>query len=353
VNLIDLRYQPPVRGRYRAISPALQSAIQHALDQNGQIILLLNRRGFATYLFCPGCGHVVQCRFCAVALTHHRHEEIALCHYCGYEQEPPERCSECGLAQVSYLGSGTEKLEAEVAHKFPGVSVLRMDSDSMRRPGSHARAFEAFRRGEVRILLGTQMIAKGLDFPEVTLVGVINADTALHMPDFRAAERTFQLLAQVAGRTGRGPRGGTVLVQTFTPEAPCIALAARHDYLAFAEQELRQRQHHVYPPFCRMARVILRGREEEQVEQFAGQLAAAFRAALASRPSEGGATPALRLLGPAPAPLVKLKNHYRYHFQLQSASPAALHQLLQGVLPSVRPPTGVQIAVDIDPLNML
>src|SRR5262249_60791912 len=171
-----------------------------------------------------------------------------------------DKCPACGQTRISYLGQGTEKLEAEIALKFPGVKAERMDSDTMRRPGSHAKVLDAFRSGEIRILFGTQMIAKGLDYPNVTLVGVVDADIALHLPDFRAGERTFQLLAQVAGRTGRGLQGGRVLVQTFNPEHPCIALAARHDYPAFATEELKLRQAHDYPPFHPMARVIPPGR---------------------------------------------------------------------------------------------
>jgi primosomal protein N' (replication factor Y) len=350
VHLIDLRHEPVSRGRLRAISPSLERAMRSALDAGGQVILFLNRRGFSTYLCCPSCGQVVKCRFCEVTLTHHKDRDVLLCHYCGYEQTPPERCAECGLSQIKYLGQGTEKLEAEIAQKFPDVPALRMDSDSMRRPGSHARAFEAFRKGDVKILLGTQMIAKGLDFPNVTLVGVVNADIALHLPDFRSAERTFQLLAQVAGRTGRGERGGKVLVQTFNPEHPCIHLAARHDFVAFAAAELSQRKEHAYPPFSRMARVILRGKDQETVEGHANHLAEAFRRAL---PLPGDPPPVVRLLGPAEAPLFRLKGYYRYHFQVQSNSSAALHELLRSVLAQVKSPKAVEVVVDVDPWNLL
>jgi len=278
-----------------------------------------------------------------------------LCHYCGFEQAPPEQCPKCGQAQIRFQGLGTEKLQAEVEEKFPGFVVRRMDSDTMKRPGSHGRLLAAFRRGEIHVLLGTQMIAKGLDFPNVTLVGVVNADVGLHLPDFRAPERTFQLIAQVAGRTGRGPRGGRVLVQTFNPEHPCIALAARHDYPAFVGVELAHRHQHRYPPYQRLARVIVRSRDQEEVAGFAERLADAFQAALkAPAPeAEGVPTPAVRLLGPAEAPVFRLKGYYRYHFQLQSASPGQLHQLLRAVVPTLRPPQGVEVTVDIDPLNML
>jgi primosomal protein N' (replication factor Y) len=207
---------------------------------------------------------------------------------------------------------------------------------------------KAFRNGLIHILLGTQMIAKGLDFPNVTLVGVVNADVGLHFPDFRAGERTFQLLSQVAGRAGRGPRGGRVLVQTYNPEQPCVALAAGHDYLRFADQELAQRRAHNYPPYQRLARVILRGHDQQQTADFSERVAAAFNEAK-SRLSAAE----VRLLGPAEAPVFRLKGYYRYHFQLQSPSPAALHQLLRLVLPTLRAPAGVELTVDVDPFNML
>src|SRR5262249_15358266 len=237
VALIDLRHDRHPGGRQHAISPSLERAMRQALDRGGQVMLLLNRRGFSTYLHCPSCGRVEQCKFCDLALTYHKDRDITLCHYCGYEGEPPTKCTECGLDVVRYQGLGTQKLQAEIEAKFPGKVIRRMDSDTMRRPGSHQKVLDAFKNGEVQILLGTQMIAKGLDFPNVTLVGVVNADLGLHRADFRAGERTFQLLAQVAGRTGRGPQGGRVLAQTYCPEHPSIHLAAAHDYEAFAAKD--------------------------------------------------------------------------------------------------------------------
>src|SRR5207248_11237481 len=201
-------------------------------------------------------------------------------HYCGYEQTPPALCPKCGQGQVRYQGLGTEKLQAEIEAKFAGYVVQRMDSDTMRRPGSHAKVLSAFRKGDIHILLGTQMIAKGLDFPNVTLVGVVNADVGLHLPDFRSAERTFQLLAQVAGRAGRGERGGQVLVQTFTPDHPCITLAAKHDFVEFAGLELGHRRQHRYPPYERLARLIVRSEKEDAAAAFADQLAGAFKEAI-------------------------------------------------------------------------
>lgn len=353
VHRIDLRHEPPARGRYRALSQSLERAMRDALKAGGQVILLLNRRGYSTHLQCPGCGHVASCRFCDLSLTYHREREIALCHHCGYEEQPPQRCPKCGAGQIRYQGLGTEKLQAEIEEKFPDYVARRMDSDTMRRPGSHERVLAAFRQGLIHILFGTQMIAKGLDFPNVTLVGVVNADVGLHLPDFRSAERTFQLLSQVAGRAGRGPQGGQVLVQTFNPEQPCIALAAQHDYSAFVRDELAHRRAHNYPPFQRLARLIIRSKEREKAETFAERLAIGFQAALGSLPAVSGAPAEVRLLGPAEAPVFRLKDYYRYHFQLQSPSPATLHQLLRAVLPTIRVPAGVEYTLDVDPMNML
>src|SRR5262249_46651130 len=253
VGLIDLRHEPAGASRFHALSLPLERAMRDALRAGGQVILLLNRRGFSTHVHCPACGHVESCRHCDLALTFHRQRDVMLCHYCGYERDPPQLCPQCGRQQIRYQGLGTEKLEEEIAAKFHGYVARGMDSDTMRRPGSHARVLSAFRQGLIHILLGTQMIAKGLDFPNVTLVGVVNADMGLHIPDFRSAERTFQLLAQVSGRAGRGPQRGRVLVQTFNPEQPCIALAAIHDYEGFVKQELAHRETHNYPPYQRMA----------------------------------------------------------------------------------------------------
>jgi primosomal protein N' (replication factor Y) len=261
-----------------------------------------------------------------------------------------------------------------------------MDSDTMSKPGSHQRVLDAFRDGLIHILVGTQMIAKGLDFPNVTLVGVVNADVGLHLPDFRSAERTFQLLAQVAGRAGRGDKGGNVLVQTFTPDHPCITLAANHDFVSFAGQELAHRKQHQYPPFHRLARLIVRSEKEDAAARFADTLAAAFQEAIkratlgGGRESPGetphmasggrespGETPQqpggsrlplakhspVRLLGPAECPVFRLNNYYRFHFQIQSADSGVLHAVLRDVLAIAKSPSGVEFQVDIDPFSML
>src|SRR5262245_8665039 len=276
VHLVDLRHEPKTPGKHFAISPTLEKGMKSALDAGGQVMLLLNRRGFSTHVHCPACGHVAQCQHCDLALTYHRGKNAMVCHYCGFEDKPLHQCPACGTGAIKYQGLGTEKLQVEVEDKFPGKVCQRMDSDTMSKPGSHRRVLDAFREGLIHVLVGTQMIAKGLDFPNVTLVGVVNSDVGLHMPDFRSAERTFQLLTQVAGRSGRGDKGGKVMIQTFTPDHPCVALAAKHDYLTFAAQELAVRKQHAYPPYERLARLIIRSQKEDAASKFADTLAGAF-----------------------------------------------------------------------------
>ena len=347
VKLIDLRSEVPQHRRRGALSLLLEHAMRRALEAGGQVILLLNRRGFSTHIHCLKCGHVENCRRCDIALVYHRDRSAAICHFCDLEVPPPEKCPNCKDAGLNFRGMGTEKLEQEVRARFPGFNCQRMDTDSMRGRGSHEKVLVAFRRGELRILLGTQMIAKGLDFPGVTLVGVVNADTALHLPDFRAAERTFQLVAQVAGRTGRGEHGGRVLVQTFSPDHIAIQAAAQHDFHQFAAGELPHRQEHDYPPFGRMARVIVRSPQQSAAQAYIGDLARRILELVATGPA------GLRVLGPALAPVSRVKNYFRYHMQLQGPEDFELSQLLRPAIASTPPPRRVEIAVDVDPLSML
>jgi primosomal protein N' (replication factor Y) len=341
VEILDLRNEKlPLGG----LSEPLRQAMHVALDQNGQVILLLNRRGFHTFVICPKCGHVVKCQNCDVAATYHKGRHILLCHTCDAERPCPVACPDCHAARLHYGGIGTERLEREIQTAFPNVVSRRMDSDTMRSPGSHEKVLTAFKKGEVQILLGTQMIAKGLDFPNVTLVGVVSADTALHLPDFRAAERTFQLIAQVAGRTGRGDRPGRVLVQTYSPDHSAIRAAARHDYLEFVRGEMPERERFGVPPFGRLVRVIARGRNESAVCTYLEEVASGFRAA---------ADPAVQILGPAPAPILKIRNLYRYHFQLRCPISRLLQALTTSVPPRHPPPHGIELAIDVDPITML
>jgi primosomal protein N' (replication factor Y) len=343
VELIDLRHERlPLGG----LSEPLRQAMIVALADGGQVILLLNRRGFHTFVVCPNprCNQVVKCDACDVALTYHKERRVLICHACDAERPRPPACPNCRAPNLHYGGIGTERLEREVATAFPDVAARRMDSDSMRTPGSHEQVLSAFRSGAIRILLGTQMIAKGLDFPNVTLVGVVNADTALHMPDFRAAERTFQLVAQVAGRTGRGDRPGRVLVQTFCPDHHAILCAAKHDYEGFVAGELPERQRFGMPPFGRLVRLIARGPDEPIVRAYLEELTRALKAS---------APAGVQLLGPAPAPVSKIRNLFRYHLRMRSASPKPLQSLWQTVAPAVPPPGSVEVAIDVDPINLL
>lgn len=363
VATIDLRTEFQNRSSRGAVSRQLHQAIDQALKEGGQVILLLNRRGFATHIQCPACGHVVRCPDCDLALTHHRDGEKAICHYCDYEIVTPHSCPSCHFAGIQFSGLGTQRLEQEILARFRDVATLRMDSDTMDKPGSHEQALDKFRRGEVRILLGTQMIAKGLDFPDVTLVGVINADTALHFPDFRAAERTFQLVTQVAGRTGRGEKGGRVLVQTFSPEHPAIQAAIRHDYAMFAGQELPTRAEYGYPPLSSMVRLIFRGESQTVTEKFAEHLTDQVRAALEPPRSPHAPREAplhaeredytARVLGPAAAPMGKLRGKYRFHTLLFGPNSAMLRDAIRTAARDLEPPEDVQWVADVDPLDML
>jgi primosomal protein N' (replication factor Y) len=347
VQLVDLRVRDDRSSG--AISRPLYSAVQATLEDQGQIILLLNRRGFATTIQCPACGEVVACPDCDMPLTHHRDGGKAICHYCDFTIATPPACPACQFDGIRYSGLGTQRLEAEIKAKFPKARVARMDSDTMRRPGSHQRVLSMFRSGDLDILLGTQMIAKGLDFPNVLLVGVINADSALHFPDFRAAERTFQLVTQVAGRTGRGERSGRVIVQTYSPEHPAIQAASRHDYNQFAKDEMVVRRRFNYPPLGSVARIIIRGSVEDVTEAVADSFLARLDAARNQLGYE------VRVLGPAPPPISKLRGKYRFHILLQSVNAAHLGATIRKAIETftIAEKDDVQYVIDIDPMDML
>lgn len=345
VNIIDVRNDVQIR-RNESLGRVLYTGMKHALEAGGQVILFLNLRGYSPALWCKGCGNSVKCPHCEISLTWHRDKNLAVCHSCEFSSKPPTHCPRCDAPGLRFVGAGTQRLEEEVNAKFPGYSCKRMDSDTMRGAGSHARVLNEFAAGKVDILLGTQMIAKGLDFPNVTLVGVVDADTMLHQPDLFASERTFQLIAQVAGRTGRGMQGGRVFVQTASPTEPAILKAAEHDFLGFSELELGHRKEMLAPPYSHFGRVILRGPQEEHVQEFARQLSQMLIDAVSEKKLN------VQILGPAPAPIVRLKKYFRYHFQLAAVDVEEILQLWNEVSDKLPREKGIEYIIDVDPVNM-
>jgi len=343
VEIVDMRAERDERKRYTILSRRLEFHVSRALSGGEQVILFLNRRGFATYVTCRRCGWVGKCPSCDITLTFHRTEDLVECHYCGYTAAPPAACPDCGHRNVKFYGVGTERVVEEVRAAFPSAAVDRMDSDTMTSRHSYTRALREFRQGATNILVGTQMIAKGLDFPNVTVVGVVSADISLNLPDFRASERTFDLISQVAGRAGRGPKGGVVVVQTLTPQHFGIQAAARHDYLAFAQKEMGQRAELSYPPAGSLARIVLRGEDRSKVEIAAAKVRKALDAAAA----EG-----VRILGPAPAPFSKIMGNYRWHIIVKAPGAAALAATLWPARGSVKSTGSVQGIIDVDALGM-
>ena len=313
VRIVDMRNASSKGKGISIFSPQLHEAILQRLEKKEQVMLFLNRRGWSSSLQCPECGFVAECPNCSVSLTYHRSAQKLMCHICGHIDSAPSKCPEqnCGNASIRYSGLGTEKVEAALDKNFPSARVKRMDSDTLKRKEDYRRILGDFRSGKIDILVGTQMIAKGLHFPNVTLVGIIHADLSLHIPDFRAGERTFQLLTQVAGRAGRGDVEGEVYVQSFTPFHPAIQYARRHDYIGFYDQEIEFRQELHYPPVGRVALLTLRGRSEDRVRFFADHLRKEMDL-LAIQLGD------IVVAGPAPAPLLRAENFYRYQIMIRT-----------------------------------
>ena len=355
VRLIDLREarkQNTEKNGARSeaglvLTAPLVEAMRDRLRRGEQTILLLNRRGYSSFVQCRECGGVEICPACSISLTYHRGKSRLVCHHCRHEQPAPERCPRCGSTDLSFRGLGTEQVERVVAETFPEARLARMDVDTTSGKWSHHEILGRVERGEVDILLGTQMIAKGLDFPGVTLVGVVNADVGIHLPDFRATERTFQLLSQVAGRAGRGKLGGDVLIQTALPEHYAIQAALAHDYVAFATRELNERRHPVYPPLVRLVNVVVSSPTPEDAAGNAEAAARWLRTHVVS-----GAP--VDLIGPAPSPIERLHGRWRWHFLLRSASPKALGATAKRLQSEFRTRgTDVRIAIDRDPNALL
>ncbi len=309
VSIVDMRLELQA-GNRTMFSGQLRREMERALWDGEQIVLFLNRRGYSTFVSCRDCGEAVHCPHCDVALTYHSAGKKLVCHYCGYEAAPPSVCPSCGSRRIRYFGAGTQKIEEELQSLFPGVRVLRMDRDTTRGRDSHAKILAAFGRGEAQVLLGTQMVAKGLDFPNITVVGVMSADTALNAPDYAGAERAFALIAQVAGRAGRGDKPGHVVVQTYCPEEPAVVLAARHDYPAFYREEIRRRREGQFPPFTRFIRFVFSDMDEARCLQSAKAYETALRAAIAA-PAFDGCRDCLLTLQSMQAPIAKIENRAR------------------------------------------
>ena len=346
VEIIDMRQEFQETGQEQVISRKLAAEIKERLERKEQVMVLLNRRGYSPVVLCRTCGKKLECQNCAIALTHHKREHKMVCHYCGYTAPVPKECVHCGSEYVYFLGTGSEKLEELLHGMFPQARIARLDRDTVRSHQDFERALNALNEGELDLLVGTQMIAKGHDIHGVTLVGVVGADVALGLPDFRAAERTFQLLTQVAGRAGRGQTPGKVVLQTYFQDHYAVQYAARHDFIAFYEKELQFRSWMHYPPYSALANVLVRSDKLDDALQWSGTLGKWF---------DGTRHEDVRVLGPAPSPITRLKRDYRYHFVLKSPSRKKLNTTLRAMLAHAaqKKIPRTQVIVDVDALWLM
>ncbi|HEX4125796.1 MAG TPA: primosomal protein N', partial [Tepidisphaeraceae bacterium] len=361
VELIDMRAEKRARPGIHLFSRRLEGLLRNTIESNHQAILLLNRRGYSNFVYCPSCDHVVSCDYCDTTMTYHRtageqvhsgkieagvHTGQLHCHYCLAVRPLPDHCPQCGK-KLSLFGLGTQRVEEELTKKFPNLRYARVDSDAMRSGADYEKLLGQFGRGELQVLLGTQMIAKGLDYPNVTLVGVISGDTALALPDFRASERTFALITQVAGRAGRGTSAGRVVLQTFLPDDPSIRFALQQDYVSFAKRELELRREVGLPPITRMVRIVMRDQDATKLFQLAEELAGELTGAIAKL-----ALP-VQMKGPMPCAIGRIAGYHRYQITLTAASPGALQKLLSAVREKGTLARNDRIAVDVDPVSLL
>jgi primosomal protein N' (replication factor Y) len=382
VDVVDMSKEVNPKNPMPILSKLLEVRLKQAVDAGNQVILFLNRRGFVTMVTCPRCRFVLRCKRCEVALTYHKqtakgHSDKLFCHYCGREQEMPANCPDCGHNRLRNTGTGTEKVEEHIKKIFDRhrateeidslrsqrlcgemetPKVARMDSDIMRTRQTYHQALQELATGETDIMVGTQMIAKGLDLPNVTLVGIISGDTALYIKDFRSAERAFQLITQVAGRSGRGPKGGRVVVQTFNPEHYSIQTAAKHDYEAFARKELLYRYELNYPPFSHLVRILVEGSNSDKVATLTQEIASIISKQLvtAGQSAINNQQSAMEILGPAPAPLGRIRGRFRWHIILKSREFSALKQAVDAVRPILpQRGRGLSVSLDHDPISLL
>ena len=367
VEIVDMvrEHDIATKGKRPVLTASLRRALAETLEQNAQTILFLNRRGFSTQIYCFECGHAERCHACEVALVFHASESRLRCHYCDFSKPPPQQCGGCGVPGTSLLGMGTERLEEEVRTLHPGARIARLDRDTSQRRGHTASVLKSLREREVDILIGTQMVAKGHDFPGVRLVGIVAADTGLHMPDFRAAERSFQLLTQVAGRAGRAGESGRVVLQTFVPDHYAIQPVGQHDYETFYATELEYRRGLSYPPFGRITQLVISSPDEALALRTAEELARLVRPATVPGPGAGekatscepdGRTPSPRfeVLGPAPAPLARLRGRYRFALIVKGSDAARVREASKLLSCAIaRLPRSLRATLDIDPVSML
>jgi primosomal protein N' (replication factor Y) len=345
VEIVDMREEFLATRQNATFSRRLLEALDERLTAGEQTMLLLNRRGFSSFVSCRACGERVQCPNCAVTLTYHRRDKRLLCHYCNFAERVPERCKKCESEYLHYVGTGAEKVEDELHKALPRARIARMDRDTVTTKRHFETILHGFREGNFDILVGTQMIAKGHDIPNVTLVGIVSADIGLGMPDFRAAERTFQLLTQASGRAGRGTLPGRVILQTANPEHYAVRLAAQQDYTQFYEKELLFRRSMRYPPFSALANILVR----DEVQEEALRKAAELERMLKPEPKE------MRVMGPAPAPVPRLKNEFRYQLLLKSSDRKMLNETLHTLrkYAAEKKWGATALVIDVDPVSLL
>jgi primosomal protein N' (replication factor Y) len=338
------------RAAYKSlISKPLQTAIKETLDAKQQVILLINRRGFSTYTQCQGCGHVIECPNCAIPMIWHAIDNMLKCHYCNHVEYFPDVCPNCGFDTLRNSGTGTQKIEQYIKDLYPDYNVERIDSDVLVRKGEHIRLLEKFQKGEIDILVGTQMIAKGLDNPNVTLVGVISADASFNLPDFRASERGFQLLTQVAGRAGRGEFKGRVLFQTYNPDYYALASAKAQNYSEFYSKEIKSREEFDYPPFSQIIRLVLSSQNTFRAEKAAQEIALRLSIMI----EKFGLSERIEVLGPTPCVIERINGYYRFQIIVKNRLEDKGHQFVSSFLNKVTTPKDIKLTVDVDPLDIL
>ncbi len=342
VKLVDMRMEFDTRVGREVISHVMAEALSGDIKKKQQALIFLNRRGFSTFVNCRKCGFVIKCSKCDSPMVFHHEKNELICHYCNRRTPPPRLCPACEEDYLMYKGTGTQKVESELKQILPGARISRMDSDTMAKRGAHAKVLKDFKDHKIDIIVGTQMIAKGLDFPRVTQVGVVSADANLNLPDFRSGERTFNLITQVAGRAGRGDLVGEVIVQTYTPEHYAVGLAAKHDYRAFYKKEIEARRELEFPPFVNLIKMTLRARKEDNVMKSAERLA---KRLLKKFPEES-------IIGPAPSPMARLRGYYRWNILIKTKDLGKTTKDLRKVLRGFSKGTGVLMAVDVDPMSM-